>query len=66
MKDIQITKNHITRKKDSFFSISREYGITINELYEANPEIKGRKEGAKVGEILKIPLNKKAILPKIQ
>ena len=38
---------HKVKRKETIFSISREYGLTENELITANPEIKkGLKKGA--------------------
>lgn len=44
---------HKVRKKETLYSISRKYGITVDELSEANPQLGWF--GPKAGEILRIP-----------
>ena len=43
---------HKVRRKETIFSVSREYGISEQELYDANPELK---DGMKRGQYLCIP-----------
>lgn len=43
---------HKVKKKETIFGISREYGITVEELTAANPELK---QGLQKGQILCIP-----------
>lgn len=43
---------HKVKRKETIFSVSREYGITEQELINANPELK---EGMKKGQFLCIP-----------
>ena len=43
---------HKVRRKETIFSVSREYGISEKELYAANPELK---DGMKRGQYLCIP-----------
>ncbi|WP_125040072.1 muramidase family protein [Bacteroides faecalis] len=43
---------HKVKRKETIFSVSREYGITEQELIAANPELK---EGMKKGQLLCIP-----------
>ena len=47
---------HKIKRKETVYSISRMYGITEEELIEANPEIKGKK--LKKGKFLCIPYAK--------
>ena len=46
---------HKVKRKETIFSVSREYGISEQELIEANPELK---EGMKRGQLLCIPYPK--------
>lgn len=46
---------HKVKRKETIFSVSREYGISEQELIEANPELK---EGMKKGQLLCIPYPK--------
>lgn len=50
---------HKVKKKETVFSISREYGITEAELIAANPELKGETK-IKKGSFLCIPYPKQA------
>ena len=49
---------HKVTRKETIFSISREYGISEKELIDANPELKNNK--LKKGEFLCIPHPRKA------
>ena len=44
---------HLVKRKESIYRISRMYGITEQELIDANPELRERK--MKTGEVLCIP-----------
>jgi len=46
------TKPYLVRPKETKYSISRRYGITIDKLEELNPEIK---DGLKLAQIIKVP-----------
>lgn len=46
------TKPYLVRPKETKYSISRRYGISIERLEELNPEIK---EGLKIAQIIKVP-----------
>lgn len=46
---------HKVKRKETVFSVSREYGISEQELIDANPELK---EGMKKGQLLCIPYPK--------
>ena len=43
---------HKVKRKETVFSVSREYGISEQELIAANPELK---KGMKKGQYLCIP-----------
>ena len=45
--------SHIVLEKQTLFSISKAYGVTLDQLYEANPGLK--ETGLKNGAILLIP-----------
>lgn len=54
----QITKwqsVHVVAKKETLFGIARHYGITMDQLAEANPEIKAKDYKLKKGTTLFIP-----------
>ncbi len=51
---------HQVRTGETLFSISKKYNIDSNEVVENNPDIK--KDGLKIGAILKIPYNENANL----
>jgi LysM repeat protein len=55
--------NHTVLAKENFFSISRQYGIKIDELRESNPEARG---GLKTGQIIRIPKDRISISQKTQ
>lgn len=48
---------HKVKRKETIFSISRQYDITQEELIEVNPELKGKKK-LKKGSLLCIPYPK--------
>jgi len=47
-------KNHYVKKGETVYSIAREYGITIDEIYRLNPDVKN---GVKQNTLLIIPTN---------
>ena len=49
---------HKVKKKETIFGISREYGLTIEELIKANPEMNMPGYELKKGMILNIPYSK--------
>ena len=53
---------HKVKRKETIFSISREYGISEDELMAANPELK-RKDQIKKGMFLCIPYPKAEVAP---
>lgn len=48
-------KTHIAKPKETFYSISRDYNVDVEDLKNLNQEI--LKEGLKVGQEVKIPTN---------
>lgn len=53
-----IRGQHKVKKKETIFGISREYGLTIEELIKANPEMNVPGYELKKGMILNIPYSK--------
>ena len=49
---------HKVKKKETIFGISRNYGLTIEELIKANPEMNAPDFELKKGMVLKIPYSK--------
>ena len=52
---------HKVKRKETIFGISRMYEITVEELIEANPEMKNPDYELRKGDILKIPFSSKTI-----
>ena len=55
--DESIRGLHKVKRKETIFGISRMYEITIEELIEANPEMKNPDYELKKGDILRIPFS---------
>lgn len=49
-------KSHLVQAKETPYGLSKQYGITLADLENANPEIKG--VGLKIGQTLVIPASK--------
>ena len=47
---------HKVEKKETLFSISKKYGITIDQIKKINPELEA---GLKEGKVIKLPFNEK-------
>lgn len=56
--DGKIYYSHIVLEKQTLYSISKAYGVTIDEIYEANRNLK--ETGLKKNAIILIPANDKA------
>ncbi len=56
-----IRGQHKVKKKETIFGISREYGLTIEELVKANPEMNVPGYELKKGMILNIPFSKDSL-----
>lgn len=52
-------KTHVVQAKETPYGLAKQYGITLADLENANPEIKG--VGLKIGQTLKIPGSKNAV-----
>jgi LysM repeat protein len=48
--------SHVVLERQTLYSISKAYGVTIEEIYEANPTLKLETEGLKKNQILMIPV----------
>ena len=57
----QIRGLHKVKKKETIFGISRMYEITIDQLMEANPEMKEPDFNLKKGTVLRIPFPKQQV-----
>ena len=47
--------SHIVKEKQTLYSISKAYGVTIQEIYECNQDLNLRTDGLKTGQVLLIP-----------
>lgn len=56
--NIGIRQNHKVEKSETIFGIAKRYGITIEELINANPVMKEQGYELKRGEIINIPYAK--------
>lgn len=54
-------KSHIVQAKETPYGLAKQYGITLADLENANPEIKG--VGLKIGQTLAIPPSKNGNAP---
>lgn len=45
---------HKTKRKQTIFSIAKQYGLTANDLIRYNPDLSN---GLKMGQVLRIPVN---------
>ena len=55
-KDGKLFYSHVVLERQTLFSISKAYGVTIEDIYEANPTLNLEKEGLKTYQILMIPV----------
>ena len=66
----QVTENirglHKVKKKETIFGISRMYEITIEELINANPEMKEPGYELKKGDVIRIPYPKQSATPQTE
>ncbi len=46
---------HVVKKKETLYSIGREYGVTVKEILDANP---GLTTNIKIGQVIKVPKKK--------
>ena len=55
--------SHIVEERQTLFSISKAYGVSLEEIYSANPGLNLEKEGLKKGQILLIPFKDGKVSP---
>lgn len=48
--------SHVVLEKQTLYSICRAYGVTLQEVYDSNPDLKLETEGLKKNSILRIPV----------
>lgn len=53
--------SHVVLEKQTLFSISKVYGVTLEEIYAANPTLNLESEGLKTYQILLIPDHSDAV-----
>lgn len=46
---------HVVTAKQTLYSISRVYGVSLQEIYDANKNLELEKNGLKIGQVLLIP-----------
>ena len=54
--DGKIYWSHVVMDKQTLFSIAKAYGVTVDDIYKANPESHLQTEGLKKNSILLIPV----------
>ena len=47
--------SHVVLERQTLFSIAKAYGVSIQDIYDANPALKLETEGLKTYQILHIP-----------
>ena len=48
--------SHIVQERQTLYSISKAYNVTLQEIYDANPNLHLNTEGLKNVQIIPIPL----------
>lgn len=54
--DGKVYYSHVVLERQTLFSISKAYGVTVDEIYEANPAANLKTEGLKKNSIILIPV----------
>lgn len=52
--------SHVVLERQTLFSISKAYGVTLQEIYDSNPALNLETEGLKTYQILLIPIKETA------
>ncbi|MBR1406038.1 MAG: LysM peptidoglycan-binding domain-containing protein [Bacteroidales bacterium] len=60
--DGNVFYSHVVLERQTLFSISKAYGVTVEEIYDANPSVDLRGEGLKKNAIILIPV-KESVQP---
>lgn len=55
--------SHVVQERQTLFSISKAYSVSIQEIYDANPKLNLQTEGLKKNQILLIPVKDVAKQP---
>lgn len=55
-KDGKLFYSHVVLERQTLFSISKAYGVSLQDIYDANPTLKLETEGLKTYQILMIPV----------
>jgi LysM repeat protein len=53
---------HKVKRKETIFGIARDYGLTVQELIDANPEMKAPGYELKKGTFIKIPFPSNSLM----
>ncbi|MGM9739489.1 MAG: LysM peptidoglycan-binding domain-containing protein [Candidatus Cryptobacteroides sp.] len=61
--DGKIYYSHVVQERQTLYSISKAYGVSIDEICAANPDMRLKEEGTKKGAILFIPVKENANAP---
>lgn len=59
-------KDYVAKRKDTLYGIAKQFGITVDELVEANPILKGEDGKLKKGTKLRVPVKEKTAQPKFK
>ncbi len=54
-RDGKVYLSHVVKERQTLFSIAKAYGVSVNDIYDANPEKDLRTEGLKLNDIILIP-----------
>ena len=49
--------SHVVQEKQTLFSISKAYGVSLQDIYDSNPTLNLEKDGLKKNQILLIPVS---------
>ena len=56
-------KSYKAKRKDTLYGVARANGITVDELTEANPEMKRGDYKLKKGDVIRIPVYETVLVP---
>lgn len=54
-RDGKVYLSHVVQERQTLFSIARAYGVTVEDIYAANPDKNLREDGLKRNDIILIP-----------
>ena len=52
---------HVVETRQTLYSISKVYGVTLSEIYDANKNLELAEKGLKVGQVLLIPMEHRQV-----